>query len=165
MVMKRGRTRRSCRIPYGGARAIVPLRIRVSDMDMVRPWKDPWGPSPSLRPWEACTVLTDLCGRSPPVGPPRWSCDAYVVRVCYCHCGSDRFSRYPVRLVWANGSFGCRTIAARTPGLLTSYVTSFLRPFTGLTCQFLRNVIDVWGIITVYLGNWSHVEILTPVWA
>ena len=40
------------------------------DVDMVRPWKEPWGLSPSLRPWEAWTVLTDLCGRSRPVGPP-----------------------------------------------------------------------------------------------
>ena len=48
------------------------------DMDMVRPWKDPWGLSLSLQPWEAWTVLTDLCGRSRPVGPPRSLCDAYV---------------------------------------------------------------------------------------
>ena len=58
--------------------------------------------------------LMDLCGRFRPVGPPRSSCDAYVGRVCHCHCGSDRRSRHPVRLVWVKGSFGCRTIAART---------------------------------------------------
>ena len=34
------------------------------DMDMVHPWKEPWGLSPSLRPWGAWAVLTDLCGRS-----------------------------------------------------------------------------------------------------
>ena len=33
-------------------------------------------------------------------------------------CGSDRRSRHPVRLVWLNGSFGCRTIAARTRDLI-----------------------------------------------
>ena len=32
------------------------------DMEMVRPWKDAWGLSPSLRPWETWTDLTDLCG-------------------------------------------------------------------------------------------------------
>ena len=87
-------------------------------MDMVRPRKDPWGLSPSLRPWEAWGSLMDLCGRFRPVGPPRSSCDAYVGRVCHCHCGGDRCSWHPVRLVWVNGSFGCRTIAARTPDLI-----------------------------------------------
>ena len=87
------------------------------DMDMVRPREDPWGLSPSLRPWEAWGSLMDLCGRSQPVGPPRLSRDAYVGRVCHCHCGSECCSRHPVRLVWVNGSFGCRTIAARTRDL------------------------------------------------
>ena len=32
-------------------------------MDMVRPRKDPWELSPSLRPWEAWGSLMDLCGR------------------------------------------------------------------------------------------------------
>ena len=32
--------------------------------------------------------------------------------------GGDRSSRHPVRLVWVNGSFGCRTIAARTRDLI-----------------------------------------------
>ena len=36
---------------------------------MVRPWKDPWGLSPSLRPWEAWTALTDLCDGCQSVGP------------------------------------------------------------------------------------------------
>ena len=31
---------------------------------MERDWKDPWGLSASLQPWEAWTVLTDLCGGS-----------------------------------------------------------------------------------------------------
>ena len=83
-------------------------------MDMVRQWEDPWGLSPSLRPWEAWGSLIDLCGRFRPVGPPRLSCDAYVGRVCHYHCGGDRHSRHPVRLVWVNRSFGCRTIATRT---------------------------------------------------
>ena len=88
------------------------------DMDMVRPRKDPWGLSPVGGPWEAWGSLMDLCGRSRPVGPPRSSCVAYVGRVCHCHCGGDRSSRHPVRLVWVNGSFGCRTIAARTRDLI-----------------------------------------------
>ena len=46
------------------------------------------------------------------------SCDAYVGRVCHYHCGNDRRSRHPVRLVWVNGSFGCQTIAARTRHLI-----------------------------------------------
>ena len=69
-------------------------------------------------PWEAWGNLMDLCGRFGPVGPPRSSCDAYVGRVCHCHCGSDRSSRHLVRLVWVNRSFGCRTIAARTRDLI-----------------------------------------------
>ena len=68
--------------------------------------------------WEPWGSLMDLCGRFRPVGPPRSSCDAYVGRVCHCHCGIDRRSRHPVRLVWVNGSFGCRTIAARTRDLI-----------------------------------------------
>ena len=48
----------------------------------------------------------------------RVTCDACVGRVCHCHCGSDRRSRQAVRLVWVNGSFGCRTIAARTRDLI-----------------------------------------------
>ena len=59
---------------------------------------------PAGGPWEAWGSLMDLCGRFRPVGPPRSSCDAYVGRVCHCHCGSDRSSRHPVRLVWVNGS-------------------------------------------------------------
>ena len=85
---------------------------------MVRPREDLWGLSPSLRPWEAWGSLMDPCGRFRPVGPPRSSCDAYFGRVCHCHCGSDRCSRHPVRLVWVNGSFGCRTIAARSRDLI-----------------------------------------------
>ena len=90
------------------------LWTRVVDMDMVRPREDPRGLSASLRPWEAWGSLMDLCGRFRPVGPPRSSCDAYVGRVCHYDCGGDRRSRHPVRLVWVNRSFGCRTIAART---------------------------------------------------
>ena len=82
------------------------------------PKKGPVGTSPRLRPWEFWGSLMDLCGRFRPVGPPRSSCGAYVGRVCHCHCGSDRCSRHPVRLVWVNGSFGCRTIAARTRDLI-----------------------------------------------
>ena len=93
------------------------LDLHRMDMDMVRPRKDPWGLSPVGGPWEAWGSLMDLCGRSRPMGPPRLSCDAYVGRVCHCHCGGDRRSRHPVRLVWVNGSFGCRTIAARTRDL------------------------------------------------
>ena len=85
---------------------------------MVRQRKDPWGLPPSLRLWEAWDSLMDLCGRFRPVGPPRSSCDAYVGRVCHYHCGSDRRSRHPVRLVWVRGSYGCRTIAARTQDLI-----------------------------------------------
>ena len=92
------------------------------DMDMVRPRKDPWGLSPVGGPWEAWGSLMDLCGRSRPVGPPRSSCVAYVGRVCHYHCGGDRSSRHLVRLVWVNGSFGCRTIAARTRGLILDTV-------------------------------------------
>ena len=89
---------------------------------MVRPRKDPWGLSPSLRPWEPWGSLMDLCGRFQPVGPPRSSCGAYVGRVCHYHCGGDRCSRHSVRLVWVNGSFGCRTIAARTRDLIRNTI-------------------------------------------
>ena len=92
------------------------------DMDMVRPRKDPWGLSPVGGPWEAWGSLMDLCGRSRLVGPPRLSCVAYVGRVCHYHCGGDRSSRHPVRLVWVNGSFGCRRIAARTRDLILDTV-------------------------------------------
>ena len=95
----------------------------------VRPRKDPWGLSPVRGPWEAWGSLMDLCGRSRPVGPPRSSCVAYVGRVCHCHCGGDRSSRHPVRLVWVNGSFGCRTIAARTRDLILDTI-HVLRAYT-----------------------------------
>ena len=75
------------------------------DMDMVPPWKDPWGLSPSLRPCEAWAVLLRHCGGSGPVGPPLLLLDACVSRVCHCDCGGDCRSCYTVRLVWANGSF------------------------------------------------------------
>ena len=94
-------------------------------MDMVHPWKDPWVLSPSLRPWEACAVLTDLCGLSRPVGPSRLSGDGYVGRVCHCHCGGDRRSRHPVRLVWGNRSLGCRTMAATTGNFIPHTLPSF----------------------------------------
>ena len=89
---------------------------------MVRPWKDPWGLSPSLGPTEAWAVLTALCGSSRPVGPPRSSRDAYVGRVCHRHCGGDR---HPVRLVCIDGSFGCRTMAAKTRDLMLDTLPSF----------------------------------------
>ena len=92
---------------------------------MVRPRKDPWGLSPRLRPWEALGSLMDLCGRFRPVGPPRSSFDAYVGRVCHCHCGSDRRSRHPVHLVLVNGSFGCRTITTRTRDLILDSILAF----------------------------------------
>ena len=110
VVMGRGKRRPGCPIPYGGARAALPLWTRVVDMDMVRPRKDPWALFPSLRPWEAWGSRMDRCGRFRPVGPPRSSCDAFVGRVCHYRCGGDRCSRHSVRLVWVNGSFGCRTI-------------------------------------------------------
>ena len=111
------------------------------DMDMVRPRKDPWGLSPVGGPWEAWGSLMDLCGRSRLVGPPRSSCVAYVGRVCHYHCGGDRSSRHPVRLVWVNGSFGCRTITARTRDLildtihvLRAYTASYLSYCDSLKC-------------------------------
>ena len=100
------------------------------DMDMVRLRKDPWGLSPVGGPWEAWGSLMDLCGRSRPVGPPRSSCVAYVGRVCHCHCGGDRSSRHPVGLVWVNGSFGCRTIAARTRDLILDTILEVTRPYS-----------------------------------
>ena len=102
-------------------------------MDMVRPWKDPWGLSPSLRPLEARTVLTDLCGRSRLVAPPQLSCDSYVGRVCHSHCGGDRRSRQPVHLVWVNGSLGCRKITARTQ----NYILHTLPAFTSIYRSYL----------------------------
>ena len=74
--------------------------------------------------------LMDLCGRSRPVGPPRSSCVAYVGRVCHCHCGGDCSSRHPVRLVWVNGSIGCRTIAARTRDLILDTILEVTRPYS-----------------------------------
>ena len=106
------------------------LDSRRMDMDMVRPRKDPWGLSPVGGPWEAWGSLMDLCGRSRPVGPPRSSCDAYVGRVCHYHCGGDRSSRHPVRLVWVNGSFGCRTIAARTRDLILDTILAVTNSYS-----------------------------------
>ena len=97
---------------------------------MVRPRKDPWGLSPRLRPWEGWGSLMDLCGRFRPVGPPPSSCDAYVGRVRHCHYGSDRRSRHPVRLVWVNGSFGCRTIAARTRDLILDTILAVTNSYS-----------------------------------
>ena len=51
-------------------------------------------------------------------------------RVCHCHCGSDRSSRHPVRLVWVNGSFGCRTIAARTRDLILDTILAVTNSYS-----------------------------------
>ena len=104
-------------------------------MDMVRPWKDPWGLSPSLRPWEARTVLRDICGRSRPVGLPRSSRDAYVGCV-------------PLPLWWAplQPATGAPDMSQQSPlGPGTWYFIRYqlIHSFTGRTCQFLRNRIDV----------------------
>ena len=72
----------------------------------------------------------DPCGRFPPVRQPRSLCDACVGRVCHRHCGSDRRSRHPVRLVWVNGSFGCQTIAARTRDLILDTILEVTRPYS-----------------------------------
>ena len=74
--------------------------------------------------------LMDLCGRFRPVGPSRSSRDAYVGRVCHCHCGGDRSSQHPVRLVWVNGSFGCRTIAARTRDLILDTILAVTNSYS-----------------------------------
>ena len=97
---------------------------------MVRPREDPWGLSPSLRPWEAWDSLMDLCGRFQPMGPPRSSCGAYVGCVCHYHCGGDRCSRHSVRLVWDNGSFGCQTIAARTRDLIFNTILAVIGTYS-----------------------------------
>ena len=104
------------RSPFG----CTTLDSRRMDMDMVHPRKDPWGLSLVGGPWEAWG----------PVGPPRSSCDAYVGRVCHCQCGGDRSGRHQVRLVWVNGSFGCRTIDARTRDLLLDTILEVTRPYS-----------------------------------
>ena len=85
---------------------------------------------PAGGPWEAWGSLMDLCGRFRPVGPPRSSCDACVGRVCHCHCGSECSSRHPVRLVWVNGSFGCRTIAARARDLILDTILAVTNSYS-----------------------------------
>ena len=133
------------------------------DMDMVRPRKDPWGLSPVGGPWEAWGSLMDLCGRSRPVGPPRSSCVAYVGRVCHYHCGGDRSSRHPVRLVWVNGSFGCRTIAARTRDLIldTMHVLRALQHHTYLTVTHWREDVTPPSFQEVVLGTRCHAWVLS----
>ena len=163
-VMGQGRRLPCCLIPYGGACAALPLRTRVVDVDMVHPPKDPWVLSPSLRPSEACTVLTDLCGRSRPVGPSLSSGDAYVGRVCHCHCSGLHCSRQPVRLVWVNGSLGCGTIAASTQDLIlhtppsfTCIYKAYLWTLEGFH-PFMRNCFR-------FCGTLESCEILTRVCA
>ena len=106
------------------------LDSRRMDMDMVRPRKDLGDSPPAGGPWEALGSLMDLCGRFRPVGPPRSSCDAYVGRVCHCNCGGDRRSRHQVRLVCVNGSFGCRTIAARTRDLILDTILAVTNDYS-----------------------------------
>ena len=132
-------------------------------MDMVRPWKDPWGLSPSLRPWEAWAVLTDLCSGSSPMGPPRSSPDAYVGPACHCHCRGDRRSQHIVGLVWVNGSFECRTIAART-GDLTLHMLLIFTSIYRLYLLVLTELHQCPGIITISVKNRGHVEMLTQLW-
>ena len=84
------------------------------DMDMVRSWKDPWGRSTSLGPSEASTVLTNLCGRSRPVGP-----------MLALYANATVVLTLAAGLVWVNGSFGCRTIAARTRDLILHMLPAF----------------------------------------
>ena len=86
-------------------------------MDIVRPWKDPWGLSPGLRAWSAWALLTDLSGRSRLVGPPPLSRDAFVGPVC---C-----SWHPVRLVWVNVSLACQKIAPGTQHLIFHSLPDF----------------------------------------
>ena len=131
---------------------------------MVRPWKDPWGLSPSLRPLETLAVLMDCYGHSQPVGPPRSSCDAYVGRVCHCHC-----------VVTVAPGTRCAWYRSTTPsdadqlppGPGIRYIICYqpLRPFTGHTGHFLGNFIDFWRFITIYGGSWSHVDILTQAYS
>ena len=123
-----------------------------------------WTWAPLGRPVEALPqsaalgspdFLTDLCGRSQPVGPPRLSRDAHVGCVCHCHCSGDRRNRHLVRLAWGNGSFGCRTIAARTrylilvtiPAITMTY-TPVLAPtesFEALTYRFV-GILRLFGV-------------------
>ena len=41
-----------------------------------------------------------------------------------------RSSRHPVRLVWVNGSFGCRTIAARTRDLILDTILTVTNSYS-----------------------------------
>ena len=53
-----------------------------------------------------------------------------MLAVSHCHCGSDRRSRHPVRLVWVNGFFGCRTIAARTRDLILDTILAVTNSYS-----------------------------------
>ena len=97
----------------------------------------PKGLSPSLQPWEAWGSLMDLCGCFRPVGPPQALCDAYVGRVCHYHCGGDRCSRHPVRVLWIDGSFGCRTIAARTGDLILDTILAVTNNYSTIPVLLL----------------------------
>ena len=132
------------------------------DMDMVRPWKDPWGLSPSLQPWKAWTVLTisvvaldpwDHLGRRV---APMLAVYATATVVVTVAAGTQ--------CAWY-GLTGPLDAKKWTPGPGNGYCIRywFLDLFTGHTCQFLRNFIVVWGIITISVANWGHVEILTQV--
>ena len=125
---------------------------------MVRPREDPWGLFPSLRLWEAWGSLMDLCGRFRPVGPPRLSCDAYVGRVCHRHCGGDRRSRHPVRLVWANGSFGCRAIPATTRDLILDTILAI----QASTAPYLSYHGNVMGHLTARLYRYRSAAVPLP---
>ena len=51
---------------------------------------------------------------------------------------------------------------------MRDFIIHMLPAFTSIYRSYLsvfKNPIDVWGMITVYFGNGSHVEILTQVWA
>ena len=79
----------------------------------------------------------DLCGRFRPVGPPPSSCGAYVGPVCHYHSGGGRCSPHSVRLVWVNGSFGCRTITAGTQDLILNTILAFTNNYTTVPVLFL----------------------------
>ena len=48
----------------------------------------------------------------------------------YATATGDRRSRHPVRLVWVNGSFGCRTIARRTRDLILDTILAVTNSYS-----------------------------------
>ena len=118
---------------------------------MVRPRVDPWGLSPSLRPWEAWGSLISVVASDP------WDHLGRRVRPVLAVYATTTVVVTVAVGTWCawyglTGSFGCRTIAARTRHLILDTILVVTNEYSTVPVLLLGcNVCLRWSVTPPYL--------------